>query len=372
MGGSSFEKPGSGQSDNTSRQQSDSVEIPKFDTHSLLGDSAALAQLNSKSNTADQFLPTLTFTDSSKPAETPIKTNEPPAQTGDNAGKNPNELNGTKIERDSSGKATSYAADGYSVAQHDNGKWYYHQDNKDGSKYVEVNNVQMDSNGKVSFHETGLFGKDGSIGGGEAPHETPSNVLGGLQSFTDSAAHTVLGDNVANTVGNALVDTAHGSKVGIDQTMIQMDKFAQMFGNNEIKPTESWKNALADIAGRGVSPSDIFNGANVQLSNPPDGGAFYDKWKNLPGVERADSSHESIGQQYRLKTGIGDSSMLFGIGADGNTFFQVEQNDFKNNPLADPIQDAKHFVDFLTYTVTDSNVGPGGISPRTDKRPIRA
>ena len=170
--GSWFEQSGNGQSDNTSRLQSDKVENPKFDSHGLLAEAAGLPQLKSKGDSANNYLPPCTIHDPDS-SDKPANGNNPDAQPGsdNHNNKNCSDVNGTKIGRDSSGNITSYSADGYSVAQHQDGKWYYHQDNKDGSKYVEVNNVQMNSNGEVTFHETGLFGKNGSIGGGVAQRE---------------------------------------------------------------------------------------------------------------------------------------------------------------------------------------------------------
>ena len=147
-----------------------------------------------------------------------------------------------------------------------------------------------------------------------------------------------------------------------------MDKIPQEFENRDWKLTQSGQVVLDDMTKLGLSPSDIFDGSNVRLSNPGDRGAFYNKWKNLPGVEEADSSHHGAADvpQYRIKTGPGDASLLFGIGPDGNTFFQMERHDFGGNLL----ENIAHGMDFITYKVTDSNVGPSGVSPRTDERPI--
>lgn len=348
-----LEQSGSIPSDNTARQQSDNTNTtPNFQPHQLLGEAAGLP-VNGRS--VDQHLPKVILFDSAN-------------QPGSN---NPNEVHGTQVGHDNNGQTNSYSADGFSVAKHDDGKWYYHQDNKDGSKFVEVNNVQMDNaTGKVSFHETGLFGKDGTIGGGEAPQEQPSSFLGQVQAGLDTTTHTVLGDTVANGIGNTLVDAAHGTNDAINQTAIAVDQIPTFFENKNWNLTEGGKTALNDIKNLNVNGADLWSGANIHLS---DGGATYENWKrNLPGLEVATSSHQAAPgtEQYRVKMGAGDAYLLFGKGADGNTFFQMERHGFGGSMSV--LGDCGHALDTVTYWITDSNVGPNGVSPRTDKRPLAA
>jgi len=297
MMGSLLEQSGNGNSDNTSKRQSDAaVESPNFDSHALwarrqiclsltAGSRVALTSTCRAAQLTGSIVQRTSPATKNKPAAQNVvgdngNNNNPPAPVGDNNNNNPAERNGTKIGRDSNGKENSYAADGYSVNQHDDGKWYYHQDNKDGSKFVEVNNVQMDANGKVSFHETGMFGKDGNIGGGEAPHESATNPLAAVQSFADTTSHNVLGDSGANALGNTLVDAAHGANAAVESTVIGVDNAAsnvESLVNGSGQASAESRQVLNDLGKMNLNPADVWNGANVKLS---DGGKFYDEWKN--------------------------------------------------------------------------------------------
>jgi CDP-diacylglycerol pyrophosphatase len=67
----------------------------------------------------------------------------------------------TTVRRDGSGKISEYDNGDFTVARHDDGKWWYHQ-NGDGHKYVEVdgNSIKMDEQGKVTYNEKGLLHKN--------------------------------------------------------------------------------------------------------------------------------------------------------------------------------------------------------------------
>ncbi len=123
-------------------------------------------------DTASQHLPSVTIGDSTKLAEQP---KPKPAENGDQ------QVGNTTLKRDSSGNTKEYDNGDYSLAKHDDGKWYYNQ--KGSSTYVEVdgNSIKMDDQGKVTYNESGFLGKDNqTLGNGST---------GFLSSVTSAASH---------------------------------------------------------------------------------------------------------------------------------------------------------------------------------------
>lgn len=100
----------------------------------------------------------------------------------------------TIVRRDRDEKINEYDNGEYTLAKHDDGKWYYHQ-NGDGHQFVEVdgNSIKMNDEGKVTYNESGLLGKDNqTLGDGST---------GLMSSLTSAAAH------VEDAVVNHPLDT---------------------------------------------------------------------------------------------------------------------------------------------------------------------
>lgn len=84
----------------------------------------------------------------------------------------------TTVKKDEKGDVKEYENGNYSLSKHDDGSWYYHE-NGDGHDYVKVdgNSIKMDDKGKVTYNETGMFGKE---------QQTLGN---GSTGFMDSVTH---------------------------------------------------------------------------------------------------------------------------------------------------------------------------------------
>ena len=129
--------------------------------------------------------------------------------------------------------------------------------------------------------------------------------------------------------------------------------------------------ALAEMQKLGISPTDVWQGSHVVVK---DGGALYDEWKGLEGVtSRSGSSSHYPGvptEQFQIR--FGDSALLFGKDAAGNTWFQMEGHAIGAGvagAVANPSDTAAHLWDYLVYKVRGQNVGPLGLSPWTEPNP---
>lgn len=155
--------------------------------------------------------------------------------------------------------------------------------------------------------------------------------------------------------------------------------------------TESGKTIVTDAGMLGLDNVDLFHGSHIVIGGDGrtgDGGALYERWKKLDGAEKRDSSHESSAQQYQLKVGPGDAVVLFGKTADGNTWFQFERHPGRAGNLAEKGFDVAktvvgnvfdgelsykdgHGEDYDLYVKIRQNVGPFGVSPHSDRNPVR-
>jgi hypothetical protein len=89
-----------------------------------------------------------------------------------------------------------------------------------------------------------------------------------------------------------------------------------------------------------------------------DGGALYEKWSKMPGIEKRTSSHYNDvlidgkkPQQYQLDLGPGNGVVLFGRTAEGDTWFQFERNAGRSG--VDLGEETKNFVGNLIGGRTD-------------------
>lgn len=159
--------------------------------------------LSNTTNTASQHLSSdLTIVDEAAvqppqqpgPADTPHPADKPPAAEQLSPGE---EKHGaTTVKRDDQGNIKEYDNGDYTLAKHDDGKWFFHQ-NGDGHDFIEVesDSIKMDDQGKVTYNESGLFGKN---------DQTLGNGSTGFMSSITSAA-----ENVADQVVEHPLDTVN-------------------------------------------------------------------------------------------------------------------------------------------------------------------
>ncbi|MBS1952850.1 MAG: hypothetical protein JST89_01555 [Cyanobacteria bacterium SZAS-4] len=187
--------------DETTNHQSDSTHQSSSMSMLNVVKPGDFANLPKSSDTWSQFLPhdlQIVDSTSSKPADATKPADE--AKPGD-ATKPADQLpageerhGNTTVKKDDQGSIKEYSNGDYTLAKHDDGKWYYHQ-NGDGHDFVEVkgDSIKMDEQGKVTYGESGLFGKDNqTLGDGST---------GFLSSITSAASH------VEDAVVNHPLDT---------------------------------------------------------------------------------------------------------------------------------------------------------------------
>lgn len=124
------------------------------------------------------------------------------------------------------------------------------------------------------------------------------------------------------------------------------------------------RGVLDDLRALGVSETDLYHGSHVVI---PDGGLRYARWRALDAAPRISSHYPDVHvQQYELRLhGIG--VLLFGRTGDGSTWCQMEAHG------ADPQDALLHVGDYLKHEIEGGqNVGPMGMSPRTESRPLVA
>jgi hypothetical protein len=154
------------------------------------GDFGALSNGNS---TAGRYLPSdVTVVDENVQSAQQAPTEQPgPAQSAPQANQAPpgEERHGaTTVKKDDQGNIKEYANADYTLAKHDDGKWFFHQNGSDKFVEVEADSIKMDDAGKVTYNESGLFGKnDQTLGNGST---------GFMSSITGAADH--IGDAIVN------------------------------------------------------------------------------------------------------------------------------------------------------------------------------
>ena len=118
---------------------------------------------------------------------------------------------------------------------------------------------------------------------------------------------------------------------------------------------------LAELRETGVDDVDLFHGSHVVVK---DGGARYERWQNLGARARTSSHYPGVTTpQYEIDfPGMG--VVLFGKDADGSTWFQTEAHADSSG-----LDWALHRLDYVKHKgLGFVNVGPLGLSPRSDKR----
>jgi len=126
---------------------------------------------------------------------------------------------------------------------------------------------------------------------------------------------------------------------------------------------------------------EIFKGAYIIIKN--DDSYFYNKWKKLSTKYAVTSSHSSIKKQFAISSGtLGKYSknkegfqILIGVTDKfdkNSTWLQIERSALfhKNDVGKGLVNLVYHMMDFVTYKITDKNVGPNGNSKYTEKKPL--
>lgn len=115
---------------------------------------------------------------------------------------------------------------------------------------------------------------------------------------------------------------------------------------------------------------DVLCGGHVLVDNPQ----LYDDWRHAKGArERISSHHKQIDKKQWPDIGMRGSVVrekLHGRTAQG-TWVQLEKTPaaFGKKKLPS-LDDLRHLVDYFTYKITRSNVGPWGLSRKTERRPM--
>ncbi|MEV4537188.1 hypothetical protein AB0J82_25755 [Asanoa sp. NPDC049518] len=115
---------------------------------------------------------------------------------------------------------------------------------------------------------------------------------------------------------------------------------------------------------------DVLCGGHVLVDNPE----LYEDWRHSKGArERISSHHKQIDKKKWPDIGMRGSVVrekLHGRTAQG-TWVQLEKTPaaFGKKKLPS-LDDLRHLVDYFTYKITRSNVGPWGLSRKTERRPM--
>jgi hypothetical protein len=126
--------------------------------------------------------------------------------------------------------------------------------------------------------------------------------------------------------------------------------------------------AMYRVNGQPISQVDLWHGSHVMVAD----GDLYTRLAALAISADADatprtSSHVSDVSQYEIRfEGLG--VMLFGM-KDGKTWFQMENTSGSAEDLGEIFG---HLGDFFIHLFSRQNVGPLGLSPKTDKDPLQA
>ncbi|MEV0718493.1 hypothetical protein [Asanoa sp. NPDC050611] len=115
---------------------------------------------------------------------------------------------------------------------------------------------------------------------------------------------------------------------------------------------------------------DVLCGGHVLVDNPQ----LYEDWRHAKGArERISSHHKQIDKKRWPDIGMRGSVVrekLHGR-TDQGTWVQLEKTPaaFGKKKLPS-VDDLRHLVDYFTYRITRSNVGPWGLSRKTERRPM--
>ncbi|MFI6085175.1 hypothetical protein ACIBBB_30120 [Streptomyces sp. NPDC051217] len=130
---------------------------------------------------------------------------------------------------------------------------------------------------------------------------------------------------------------------------------------------------LDDLEARGLQVPqlrDVLRGGHVLVDDP----RLYEKWRHSQGSHpRLSSHHRDIDKKLYPDIGMHGQVVrekLHGRTAQG-TWVQLEKTPaaFGGPKLPRP-SDLRHLMDYVVYKLTDSNVGPWGLSRMTERRPL--
>ncbi|MFD3523128.1 hypothetical protein [Streptomyces sp. NPDC058653] len=130
---------------------------------------------------------------------------------------------------------------------------------------------------------------------------------------------------------------------------------------------------LADLESHGLQVPqlrDVLRGGHVLVDDP----RLYEKWRLSKGSHsRLSSHHRDIDKKLYPDIGMHGHVVrekLHGRTAQG-TWVQLEKTPaaFGGPKLPRP-SDLRHLMDYVVYRLTDSNVGPWGLSRMTERRPL--
>jgi hypothetical protein len=130
---------------------------------------------------------------------------------------------------------------------------------------------------------------------------------------------------------------------------------------------------LSDLEERGLQVPqlhDVLCGGHVLVDDP----ALYERWRfDKVSRPRLSSHHRDIDKTRYPDIGMRGQVVrekLHGRTAQG-TWVQLEKTPaaFGKGKLPGP-SDVRHLIDYFTYRITRSNVGPWGLSRMTERRPM--
>ena len=114
---------------------------------------------------------------------------------------------------------------------------------------------------------------------------------------------------------------------------------------------------------------DVLRGGHVLVDDPQ----LYEKWRFATSHPRISSHHRDIDKKLYPDFGMRGPVVrekLHGRTAHG-TWVQLEKTPaaFGKGKLPS-LDDLRHLMDYVTYRITRSNVGPWGLSRMTERRPL--
>lgn len=130
---------------------------------------------------------------------------------------------------------------------------------------------------------------------------------------------------------------------------------------------------IADLEQHGLDVEqlrDVLCGGHVLVDQPE----LYERWRFPEGSrERISSHHKSIDKKQYPDIGMRGPLVrekLHGRTSDG-TWVQLEKTPASLGAKKLPTwQDVQHLFDYIVYRVTKRNVGPWGLSGKTERRPM--
>lgn len=113
--------------------------------------------------------------------------------------------------------------------------------------------------------------------------------------------------------------------------------------------------------------AEFLKGAHVIIEG--DEGRFYSWLTKMRDSYQRASSHDSTAPTYGIPQGSIIRTILTGRTQDGSTWFQFEAHHW--DPWERPLESFRHAINYIEYIIIGSQVGPLGVSRRTDANPIR-